>query len=831
MLAIRLLWRNWRGGEVKLLAAALMLAVAVVSGIAIFTDRLERTLVQETNMLLGADRILRSPQPHDPAWSVAADSAGIIHTTAVRFNSMVYAGNNMYLGSVRAVSDGYPLRGQIDISTTPFATAPEKINKAEGIPPPGEAWVDSRLLPLLHINLGDKLAVGEYELTATKVIIRQPDSSSPFSFMGAGLMINMADLEKTQVIQPGSRVQHHWLLATDTNTAMEKFIDWLEPQLTQHQRIADLDSSQRGLGRTLETGRQFLLLAAVIGVLLAGVAIALAARQFSTRHIDQVALMKSFGVSANRIRGLYFLQLVVLAIVASSLGLIAGELIQRSVAVSLQNVYQITLGGASLYPYMISYACGLLCLIFFAFPSLWFLPQVPPLKILRRELAVSSVQLWLQSAFAFFAVLLLILLFSQDMKLALSVMLAMAGVLVVAASLALLLLHLSRRFATNAGSVWRLAVANLQRRREQTLVQVVVFAVAIMLLLTLTVVRTSLIDEWQLQIPENAPNHFLVNVPPHEVDAVQQLLDAENLTREQLYPMVRGRLTQINGQDLTDAQRAEGSVFNREANLTWTDTLASDNKIVAGDWWDTWQASEQQLAGVSVEADFAKEAGLTPGDRLTFSLGGLELEAEIASLRSLDWRSMKPNFFFIFEPGSLDDYSPTYITSLYLPADKKAFINELLHAHPTMLIVELDRIIEQIRTIITQVSNGVQLVLLLTLVGGCLVLFAAVTSSIDSRKQEVGLLRALGSSRRLMLGSVWAEFSILGLLAGTIAVIGAEMLLISLQYWVFQTPITPHYIFWLVGPLSGALLVGALGVLSCRSIVNTPPAVVLREAA
>jgi putative ABC transport system permease protein len=831
MLAIRLLWRNWRGGEVKLLAAALMLAVAVVSGIAIFTDRLERTLVQETNMLLGADRILRSPQPHDPAWSVAADSAGITHTTAVRFNSMVYAGNNMYLGSVRAVSDGYPLRGQIDISTTPFATAPEKINKAEGIPPPGEAWVDSRLLPLLHINLGDKLAVGEYELTATKVIIRQPDSSSPFSFMGAGLMINMADLEKTQVIQPGSRVQHHWLLATDTNTAMEKFIDWLEPQLTQHQRIADLDSSQRGLGRTLETGRQFLLLAAVIGVLLAGVAIALAARQFSTRHIDQVALMKSFGVSANRIRGLYFLQLVVLAIVASSLGLIAGELIQRSVAVSLQNVYQITLGGASLYPYMISYACGLLCLIFFAFPSLWFLPQVPPLKILRRELAVSSVQLWLQSAFAFFAVLLLILLFSQDMKLALSVMLAMAGVLVVAASLALLLLHLSRRFATNAGSVWRLAVANLQRRREQTLVQVVVFAVAIMLLLTLTVVRTSLIDEWQLQIPENAPNHFLVNVPPHEVDAVQQLLDAENLTREQLYPMVRGRLTQINGQDLTDAQRAEGSVFNREANLTWTDTLASDNKIVAGDWWDTWQASEQQLAGVSVEADFAKEAGLTPGDRLTFSLGGLELEAEIASLRSLDWRSMKPNFFFIFEPGSLDDYSPTYITSLYLPADKKAFINELLHAHPTMLIVELDRIIEQIRTIITQVSNGVQLVLLLTLVGGCLVLFAAVTSSIDSRKQEVGLLRALGSSRRLMLGSVWAEFSILGLLAGTIAVIGAEMLLVSLQYWVFQTPITPHYIFWLVGPLSGALLVGALGVLSCRSIVNTPPAVVLREAA
>src|SRR5690606_21093106 len=236
----------------------------------------------------------------------------------------------------------------------------------------------------------------------------------------------------------------------------------------------------------------------------------------------------------------------------------------------LQNVYQITLGSASLYPYLISYACGLLCLIFFAFPSLWFLPQVPPLKILRRELAVSAVQLWLQSAFAFFAVLLLIFLFSQDMVLALSVILAMASVLMVAAGLALLLLHLSRRFATNAGSVWRLAVANLQRRREQTLVQIVVFAIAIMLLLTLTIVRTSLIDEWQLQLPDDAPNHFLVNIPPHDVEAVQQMLDEKQLEREQLYPMVRGRLTAINGSEITDEQRAASGVFNREANLTWT---------------------------------------------------------------------------------------------------------------------------------------------------------------------------------------------------------------------------------------------------------------------
>ena len=829
MLALRLLWRNWRSGEVKLLAAALMLAVAVVSGIAIFTDRLERTLVQESNMLLGADLIVRGSQPHNPDWSALAAEDGIEQTTAVLFSSMVYAGDHMHLASVKAVTDGYPLRGQLDISTIPFASQAEDIQTTKDIPDPGEVWVDSRLLPLLHIELGDSLAVGEYELVVTQVIIREPDSASPFSFMGARVLMNMVDLERTQVVQPGSRVQYQWLLAANNN-ALDSFAEWLEPQLSKHERLVDVESGQRGLGRTLETGRSFLLLAAVIGVLLAGVAIALAARQFSSRHVDQVALMKSFGVSAQRIRQLYFVQLLLLAVVASMAGLLVGELIQRVVAASLQQVYQIALGTASIYPYAISFATGLICLIFFALPSLWFLPGVPPLKILRRELGVNTLHLWIQVALAFSAILLLIVLFSQDFALALSVIGALSGVLVITAGMALGLLKLSRHIATNTGSIWRLALANLQRRREQTLVQIVVFATAIMLLLTLTIVRTSLIDEWQLQLPEDAPNHFLVNIPPHDVEAVQQMLDEKQLEREQLYPMVRGRLTAINGAEPSEAQRSANGVFNREANLTWTDTLAGDNEIVAGEWWDNWQSNAEGLPGVSVEIELAEEAGLSIGDRLTFSLGGLILEAQIASFRSLDWRSMKPNFFFIFEPGALDNYSPTYITSLYLPLEQKSFINDLLRGYPTMLVIELDRIIDQIRTIVTQVSNGVLLVLWLTLVGGCLVLIAAVTSSIDSRKQESGLLRALGSPRRLMIGSVWAEFSVLGLLSGIIAVIGAEILLISLQYWVLETPIRPHYIFWLVGPLAGGLFVGSLGALSCRSVVNTPPAVVLREA-
>jgi Predicted ABC-type transport system involved in lysophospholipase L1 biosynthesis, permease component len=829
MLAFRLLWRNWRSGEVKLLAAALLLAVAVVSGIAIFTDRLQHTLVQESNALLGADKVVRGSHPHEADWNTAAAQAGLHHTTATHFASMVYAGDHMHLASVKAVGEGYPLRGQLEISTIPFAVDPGQIEVANGIPAPGEAWADSRLLPLLNLQLGDTVAVGEYELRITRVLIREPDSGNPFSFMGARLLMNEVDLPRTQVVQPGSRVQYQWLFAGDA-TAVDGFAAWLESRLNAHQQLVDVGGNQRGLGRTLDTGRRFLLLAAVIGVLLAGVALALAARQFANRHVDQVALLKSLGTSSGRIRRLYFTQLFTLALIASCVGLLVGEILQRLVAAGLWQAYQIRLGEATLYPYAISFASGLISLLFFALPALWFLPYVPPMKILRRELVVSSLQLWLQVALAFFAVLLLVLLFSQDLALALSVIGALTGVFAITGLLAFVLLRLSRRLAGGAGSVWRLAVANLQRRREQTLVQIVVFATAIMLLLALTIIRTSLLDDWQAQLPEDAPNHFLVNIPAHEVDDIQQLIDDRHYQHQPLYPMVRGRLTHINGVELSETKVAREGVFNREANLTWTDALADDNKVVDGRWWPQWQ-SQHGLPGVSVEVEMAEQAGLKPGDRLTFSLGGLALEAEIASLRSLDWRSMRPNFFFIFAPGTLDEFSPTYITSLHLPAADKAFINELLRSYPTVLVIELDRVIGQIRTIVNQVSDGVQLVLWLTLAGGCLVLLAAVSSSIEARKQEVGLLRALGSPRRLMLGSVWLEFSVLGLLAGIIAVLGAEVLLASLQHWVLETPIKPHVLFWFAGPLLSAALIGGLGALSCRSAVNTPPAVVLREAA
>ena len=828
MLPVRLLWRNWRSGEVKILAGALLLAVTVVTGISVFTDRLQGALISESNRFLGADRVLRSSHPINDDWPAWAEGEGLSQAKITLFSSMAFAGDNMHLTSVKAVTPGYPLVGELEISDRPFAVLAEHIEVADGIPAAGEAWVDSRLLPLLDIELGDEIEVGEKSLTVTRVVIREPDRGGSFSLLGARVMMNAVDLAATGVIQPGSRVGYHWLLA-GANKQLLPFLDELAEQMSEHQRIVDLQTAQRGLARTLTKGRRFLMLAGVIGVLLAGVAIAIAAQRFAARHIDQVALMKSLGASAWRIRQLYIVQLLLLALVASVAGLVAGELVQQAVARTISSVFNLELGPADAGAYGIGVLTGFVCLLFFALPPLWHLPTVPPLKVLRREMEVESLRAAAQGALGVLAVVFLVWFYSGSFKVTAAVVLGWGAIMLVAILGALGLLALGRSLGRRAGHIWRLALASLQRRRSQSVVQILVFATAMMLLLTLTNVRTSLIDDWQVKLPADAPNHFLVNIAPDQVNGVEALLNAEAVTSSGLYPMVRGRLTLVNGEEPEARIREKAEILNREGNLSWMPTLREDNRLVEGVWWDEWQPENAGELGVSVEAKIAESLELELGDRLGFSLGGLPMEARVASIRELDWDTMQPNFYFLFSPGALEGYSPTYLTSAFLPPEKKLLINDLLRKFPTMMVVEMDLVIEQIRTTVDRVSGGVELVLWLVVAGGLLVLLAAVNASMDSRMQEAGLLRALGSRRNLIIGSILAEFSVLGGFAGILAVVGSEVLLLGLQSWVLQSPPQPHYIYWLMGPLLGALLIGGLGVWSCRKVVTVAPGVVLRE--
>ncbi len=834
MLAWRLLWRNWRSGEVKILAGALMLAVAVVTAISVFTDSLEQALVKESSRFLGADRVVNSSYPFDQTWFEVPQQYDVEQTQIVNFVSMVFSGDEMTLAAVKAVANGYPLLGELEISDTLFAVNEADIEVANTIPPPGEVWVDSRLLPLLDIELGQQIQVGRRQLRISKLVIGEPDRGGNFAGMaGPRVLMNLEDLASTDVVQPGSQVNYQWLIAGDRGDVSD-FTDWLRPELEEHQRIVSLESTQENLARTLERGQSYLLLAGIIGVLLAGVAIAIAAQRFANRHVDQVALLKSLGANATRVRYLYFAQLFILAGLAAVVGVALGEIIQRLIVAALSSLFPVKLVGASFMAYFIGVLTGFVCLLFFALPPLWHLPTIPPLKILRRELTTPPLHSWAQGCLGVLAVLFLIYFYSGNLVLTFVLFLAMAVLIVVAALIAILMLKVGRQLGMRAGSVWRLALSSLQRNTGQSTVQILVFATAIMLLLSITTLRSTLVDEWQMQMPDDAPNHFFMNIPASDVSAIETLFSEQGVEEVDLFPMIRARVTHVNETALDDMPRRGSWGLRREANLSFSVKLPSDNKIAEGEWWAdeglVRQEFEQtKIAGVSLEKEFAEETNLSIGDKVRFSIAGLVLETEVRSIRTLEWESMRPNFYFLLSPGSLDGFAPTYMTGAFIPTDKKPVLADLLRAHPTMMVIEVDKVMNQIRTIMDQVTSGVELVLWLVFGGGFLVLLAAVNSSMETRLQESGLLRALGSRRQLVLGSIWTEFSVLGLFAGLLAVFGSEVMLMGIQRTLLEVPIRPHPEVWVVGILVGTLVIGLLGVISCRRVVTAPPGTVLRE--
>ncbi|MGH1439536.1 MAG: ABC transporter permease [Cellvibrionaceae bacterium] len=833
-LAFKLLWRNWRGGEVKILAASLALAVAVVTAIAVFANRMDQSLIRQSNSYLGADRVIESRFTMPIPWGEQAPNFNLQQTQVAEFSSMVFAASQadvdasseMQLASIKAVGEEYPLRGQLEVSDKAFALG-DDISVASAVPATGEVWVDSRLLPLMNLDLGDKLSVGNREFTISQVVIREPDSTNGFSLLGPRVLMNLEDLASTGVILPGSRVTYKWLVA-GAESDLVKFEGWLKPELGEHYRLISLKEAQQNIGNALNRGTRFLMLAGMIGVLLAGVAISTAAQQFARRHIDQVALLKSLGASRFHIRQLYFSQLLILGLLASALGVLLGEGLQRLIAASLSSLFKVELLNASLLAYSTGLVTGILCLLCFALPPLWHLPSVSPLKVLRRELATSQVKTWTRTFFGATAIIALIWVYSGDYQLTLAIVVGLITIMSIGALLSIMLLKMGYQLGAKAGSIWRLALSSLRRYQSQSVAQIMVFACALMLLMVLFSVRTSLIDEWRLQLPDDAPNHFILNIAPYEKQEVEALFIQNQFKQSPVYPMILGRLVGVNGVTYGDSDRDRSNALRRELNLSWSETLPPDNNIIEGQWWDEWQIKNSRV-GVSVEQDTAEELGLTIGDVIQFSLGGLSLEAEISSVRTVDWSAMTPNFYFLFSPGALDSYSPNYLTSVYIPAEKKSFVNTLLSDYPTIVVLEIDRIIERIRTIVEQVSRGIELVLWVVLIGGVMVLVAAVNATMASRLQEAGLLRALGSGRRLILGSICFEFSVLGFLAGIVAAFGAEALLLGLQVFVFDQSAEPHYILWVAGPLLGAFFIGLLGLVSCRKIVSVPPSVVLRQ--
>ena len=837
MLSLRMLIRTWRGGELGLILWSLILAVAVVTSVSLLAERIEKALTQESSSFLAADLVVRSSKEAPSEWLEEAARLNVSTAKIMGFASIVFFGDELHLASIKAVQDNYPLRGEIKRSTTPFTRDPNLIESVSYGPSKGEVWVDARLLPLLSIQLGDVIELGDITLKVSQILVEEPDGSS-YSFFGARVLMNYADIPASGVIQPGSRVTYRYLMAANDPRDFTDYRAWLEPQLDVHDRLITPDEAQASIADTMDKGRRFLLLAGSIGVVLASIALALASHHFASGQTKTVALLKSWGIPASRVRRLYFQQSLWMGLFGSLVGLVIGFLFHHLLLAIVREWLPIELPSAGLRPWITGLATGLLCLVGFTLPALWHLPSQSPLAVLRQDIIVKPLSSAVRVILGVTAIAGLLFWYSNNVYLTLAILVGFGATALASVVAGFALLRLAMNYGQRMGSIWRLALANLWRRRSQSLIQMVGFSGAIALLMIMVVVRTSLIDQWQFQLAEDAPNHFLVNVAPYELEGVRQLVDDNQLETEGWYAMVRGRMTEINDQLITEDQKDSHESFRRELNLSWTTELPEGNKVAKGQWWDADMLSDfntktnaqgQRIAPVSLEDELAGELGLELGDRITFSVGGLVFEAEIIGTRTLNWDNMTPNFYFLFPEGMLEEYPRTSMTSLYIPPEKKLLVNDILRGFPTVQVIELDKIIDRIRTIVSQVTRGLEVMTLLILGCGILVMFSAVSLSMSERLQESAILRTLGSSRRLILGIQAIEFTTLGVMAGLLASAGAELSVAMLQRFMFDLPFSMHLWLWYTGPILGGLMVGLLGVGYSRRVVVQPPLEVLRN--
>lgn len=821
LLGLRLLLRELRGGELSILVIATVLAVGIVTGIGVFTERLGYAINAQSSDLLGADLVVEAPRPIESDWFDQAQQ-GLETASSVAFASMLSDGDNFQLSAVRAADNNYPLRGNILVANTLFSDA---LRKTHG-PAAGEVWADARLLQGLNLDVGDTVQLGDIDLTISAVLISEPGGSS--GGMAPAALMNMQDLAAAGVVREGSRVEYNYYLAGPAAQLATSQAMIEANKLPEHQVVGVKEGRPR-VADALDRAEGYLLLGGALGLVLAGAAIAIASRRYTLQQESVVAILKTLGSQSNGIVALYTQQLLALAAAGIALGWLLGWGLQSLIVYFVAAVLKIALPAAGVKAFLAGGLTGVVCLLAFAGPPLLGLGRVSPIKVLRKELNQQvghATRSWLVGGVAIFA---LMLWYTNDWLITFAVFTGLMVTAIIVGGIAWAMLRTTHWAGTRAGSVWRLATASLRRRGLENAIQVVIFAITLMLFLVLLLLRTSLLDDWQKQLPEGTPNHFLINVADEELEPLEQWLNANGLSHEGLYPIVRARITHVNDQlvDELDLRENDGASddIDREINLTWASNLPADNKLVQGQWW---QAGTQR-AEVSVEEDIAEQLELKLGDELHFQLADKTFSATVTSIRQVDWEQMRPNFWLILSQQTLADLPATYITSFYLPRENKRYLVDLLRQFPTMAVFEVDAIIQQVRIIVRQVSLAIEAVLWLVIACGALVLVATVRASMEERLRESALLRAVGAKRSLISGGLALEFGILGGIAGVLAAFGAEIMAALLLIYSFEMTYRPQPLVWLLGPFSGVVLVGSLGYMASRKAVSQPPMLVLKE--
>jgi putative ABC transport system permease protein len=828
----RSLGRDLRAGELRLLMVAVTLAVAALTAVGFFADRLKGGLTRDARQLMGGDAVLVSDNPIPDALMAQANKLGLAHVQTLSFPTMARApdalGGNTKLVSLKAVAPGYPLRGRVRISDQPDAVG----ELANDIPKPGEAWVDAPVLEVLNLPLGGQVLLGDASFKLTRIIINEPDRGAGFMSFSPRVMVNSEDIPATGLIQPASRVRYQLAVAGD-DQPVRAFVDAAQAQIASHvlrgARVDALEGGRPELNTTLNRAEKFLNLVALLAALLSAVAVALAARGFAASHLDDCAMLRVLGLPQRTIAAAYTFEFTLIGLMASALGVLLGYLVHYGFVALLAGLVNASLPPAGVWPVLFGMGMGLTLLLAFGLPPVLQLAQVPPLRVIRRDvggLKPASLGV-LGVGVAGFAALLLAA--SSDLKLGLIAVGGFAAATLLFAGLSWLAVKLLRATVNDSTAPTALVLATRQiaARPAFAVVQVSSLAVGLLALVLLVLLRTDLIGSWRAATPANAPNRFVINIMPEQGDAFTSALTAAGVKKFDWFPMIRGRLIAINGRDISPSDYTEeraSRLVDREFNLSHSDQLPEQNKVVGGRW------QNDEAGSISVEEGIAKTLGLSLGDTLTFDVGGTRTTSKITSLRKVDWGSMRANFFVMYPVATLDGVPATYMSAFQAPATK-GFDNALVRAFPNITTVDMTATIAQIQRVLDQVIGAVEFLFSFTLAAGLVVLFAAVTATREERAREYAIMRAVGARASLLRRVQRIELAGVGLLAGFLASVVASAVGWALARYVFEFDWVVSLWVPLLGALAGAVLALLAGWWGLREVLSRPVVQTLRSAA
>ena len=827
--AWRMTRRDWRAGELRFLLAALAVAVAALSAVGFFVDRMNAALERDATELLGADLLVRSDYPVREAWRTEAAMRGLLSADVVSFPSMATTGSaeteDTRLVAVKAVSSAYPLRGDLRLRTKNAELT------TKGAPQAGTVWVDTALLSLRGLRLGDAMTLGERRFTIAAEILLEKDRGAGFMNFAPRVMLALQDLESTGLVQNGSRITYRLQLAGNS-LDVTSFQRWLENDIKINEvrgvQIESLESGRPEMRTTLERARQFLSLVSLLTAMLAALAIAMASRRFMQRHLDAVAMLRCLGLRQSDVTRIYLIEFILIGTVGGLLGAAIGFGAHFLLLEWLGSLMTTRLPPPGWMPLVQGVATGLLLLLGFAIPPVLQLRNVPHNRVIRREqdppkaFTISGYLLALASFMG------LLLWQARDLRLGLLTSGGFIVLLAVSFLAGWLLLRLLQSARVPPGwPAWRFAQTSLKRRPAATVLQIVALSLGLMALLLLTVVRQDLVAAWRQSSPPDAPNHFIINIQPDQQEAVAQELTQNGIADVNLAPMIRGRLLQVDGRNISSATYTEERaqrLIEREFNLSTLTELPAHNTITDGRWFDTAQPE------ASVEQGLAKTLGLKLGDLLRFDVGGQSVDVKITSLRKLDWGSMRVNFFVILNPAAAQNLPATYITAFHLPATQQTLVNQLVRHYPNLTIVDVGSMVVQVQQVIDQVIAAVEFLFLFTLVSGVMVLAAAMLISQNERAHEAGLLRALGATRRELSRAQWVECLLVGTAAGLLAASGASLVGWVLAHQVFEFEWQFSPLVWVIGIAAGVVCAFSGGWFGLRNVLSRPPIETLREA-